>query len=202
MPATYELRPDVQAEFNANITDRKGVPFSLAAGIDMPVTCHAPLPGDDVVPVESAQLGMEDTLLFEIGHTSMTGSQMLFDQWVVPHLTTDAAGIAGAGLRPDGGAAADPSAADGRPRPSAGSTMRPAARTTLTWAPGRRRASSSQLEAGLTALGAMAVAPGSVEVTPRLPRRWTSRHHRARSTTATTGFRTVERRRPGRRVSG
>src|SRR5690606_19376721 len=42
VPATYELRPDVQAEFNQNITDRKGVPFSVAAGIHMPVTCHAP----------------------------------------------------------------------------------------------------------------------------------------------------------------
>ncbi|HUF98792.1 MAG TPA: alpha/beta fold hydrolase, partial [Ilumatobacter sp.] len=95
LPATVELRPDVVAFFNNRVTDRRGVDFSVAAGYHLPFTCASPLPGDDVVPLVSAGLGMDDVVQFDdMPHTSMTGSHELFNQFVLPRLSGTSIGLA------------------------------------------------------------------------------------------------------------
>jgi hypothetical protein len=86
VPLTAELRTDDVARFNARVTERHGVPFSVAAGIHTPVTCHALVTGDDVVPVDSALTGIADHDHFEIAHTAMTGSHELFGRFALPRL--------------------------------------------------------------------------------------------------------------------
>ncbi len=86
IPMTAELRTDVVSAFNRSVTDHRGVPFSLAAGNTVPLTCGLPYEGDIVVPLYSAQAGVEDVEIFPILHTDMTASGLLFSQFVMPRL--------------------------------------------------------------------------------------------------------------------
>jgi hypothetical protein len=86
VPMTAELRTDVMHQFNQAITDRRGVPFSIAAGDPLPATCHEIGDGDGVVSLASALTGMTDSGIFDILHTDMTFSQHLFDSFVLPRL--------------------------------------------------------------------------------------------------------------------
>jgi hypothetical protein len=86
VPLTKELRTDDVARFNQEVTDRRGIPFSVAAGVHVPVTCDTLQAGDDVVPVDSAHTGIDDWQLFEVMHTAMTASPQLFGQFVLPRL--------------------------------------------------------------------------------------------------------------------
>jgi len=167
IPATYELRPDVVAQFNAEVTDRKGIPFSVAVGVHTPVTCHSPVTGDDVVPVPSAQAGMTDTQLFEIAHTSMTGSRDLFRSFVLPRLRPATAGARSF----DGGRAAAVAAEDGAVPTAAVEGAAPATEPDPLLA----LAGNEEVGAGASVLlpvevldgaqlGALAVANGEVEV--------------------------------------
>ncbi len=107
--ATAELRPDVVADFNETVTERRGVEFSVAHGLHVPFTCTALSPGDDVVPTYSAVRGMTDTMQFApMAHTDMTGSAELFESFVLPRLNGTAI-VAG----DQSGLMADPAAAAG-----------------------------------------------------------------------------------------
>ena len=84
---TLELTPAyVQNTFNPSVTNRKGVPFSIAAGTAVEATCYDPVIGDMVVSVPSAVWEVGDRLTMNLLHTSMTGSKELFDRFVKPRL--------------------------------------------------------------------------------------------------------------------
>ncbi|MBN1877296.1 MAG: right-handed parallel beta-helix repeat-containing protein, partial [Anaerolineae bacterium] len=121
-PAGYgngrlELRPDYLQTFNAWVTNRRDVPFSVLAGnLDILYSClrspSYPLlfssRCDWVVAVESAvgwdgeydpiartwygrpypSVYIDDYQLYKIGHTSMTESRALFDAFVLPRLSS------------------------------------------------------------------------------------------------------------------
>lgn len=99
-----QLTPEFMLAFNQVITDRHGVVFSIAAGRALANTCLVPIPGDSVVTVGSALWDISDSeVVAGVLHTEMTGDQMLFDSWVVPHLAIGPdAGGASAQLAHDG----------------------------------------------------------------------------------------------------
>jgi len=85
--ATYELRREVAADFNARVVDRRGVGFSLLAGNSDSFTCTDPTAGDSVVSLPSALWTLTDTTTVAgLAHTSMTGSASAFADFVAPHL--------------------------------------------------------------------------------------------------------------------
>jgi len=84
---TYELRPEVVAEFNGRVANRRGVPFSLLAGNPKSHTCQDLTEGDGVVSLPSALWTLTDTETTNIGHTDMTGSATAFSALVKPRLT-------------------------------------------------------------------------------------------------------------------
>lgn len=110
-----QLRPDwVNGVFDKTVTNARGVPFSVVAGNPLSFTCQSDDdPGDGVVEVTSAWYQYLDHGLTDLIHTSMTGSETLFDTFVKPHV---AIGIqAGRGTAAASGtasAAADASAGD------------------------------------------------------------------------------------------
>ncbi|MEZ7128878.1 PKD domain-containing protein [Nonomuraea sp. AD125B] len=114
-PATWENTMEyMQHEFNPKTTNLKGVLFSNLVGTGKPLACgwrfggdKVPEPdadvrndGDRVVPAWSARHGVEDTPTMEIAHTSMTGSQEAFNDYVRPRLVSllsdDLPGLRGA----------------------------------------------------------------------------------------------------------
>ena len=88
MPALQQLsNPYVDLIFNNQVTDRRGVPFSVLAGVHFPVSCLAPLVSDPVVTETSARYIYSDVEDLDIMHTDMTSSQFVFDFFVKPRLT-------------------------------------------------------------------------------------------------------------------
>ncbi len=85
LPA-YELTPIAASDFNARITNRRGVPFSIFIGDSVPDTCDEGHFGDGVVSVPSARWKISDNRTGLELHTSLTNSAFVFNAWVVPHL--------------------------------------------------------------------------------------------------------------------
>jgi Bacterial Ig domain/PKD domain/Calx-beta domain/Palmitoyl protein thioesterase len=161
LESTFEMRTDVVRGFNAAVTERRGVDFSVAAGERTHVTCDMPLPGDDVVPVASARTGYDDSAVFQVAHVAMTNSDALFHQFVKPHLSRAPAGPAG--LR-SAFAATVASAAAGDPieRPQ------PQLLDSRTLSIGAGASVELPLSAGSgSGVGAVLAAPGSVSSTLR-----------------------------------
>jgi pimeloyl-ACP methyl ester carboxylesterase len=110
---TLELTPGyVKATFNKSVRNRKGVPFSIVAGTDAAATCYEPMVGDLVVTVPSAFWEVGDRGTMKLLHTSMTGSQAMFDGFVAPRLEVGPGGggakaLADRAARAGGGATAD-----------------------------------------------------------------------------------------------
>lgn len=88
IPAVQELRNDyIDLVFNNEVTDQRGVPFSVLAGDPLPFTCFAPVTGDLVVSTISAHRDYTDFQTLSIVHTSMTSSQEVFDTFVQLHVS-------------------------------------------------------------------------------------------------------------------
>jgi pimeloyl-ACP methyl ester carboxylesterase len=167
IPMTAELRTDVMRRFNEAVTDRRGVPFSIAAGDPLPATCHQIGDGDGVVSLESALTGMTDSGIFDVLHTDMTFSQRLFDEFVLPRVN---------GVLPASDVAAEPQGVSGfaataatAPEALGAAAASPAAPQLLTTermslAGGSVWGTSVQVPADLSAVGVTAVADGTVEV--------------------------------------
>ncbi|KXK00323.1 MAG: Alpha/beta hydrolase family protein [Acidobacteria bacterium OLB17] len=83
--AIRELKPDVVAEFNRVVTDRRGVKFSILAGDPLPVMCKRVVWNDGVVSVPSAHWIIKDKALSKNVHTDLTGTQD-FSTFVRPRL--------------------------------------------------------------------------------------------------------------------
>ncbi|MFA9269710.1 MAG: esterase/lipase family protein [Baekduiaceae bacterium] len=84
---TLELTPGyVQQTFNPAVRNRKGVPFSVMAGIILDRTCHEKGLGDGVVSLPSAKWEIADNATRLIAHTSMSGSQAAFEEFVAPRI--------------------------------------------------------------------------------------------------------------------
>lgn len=83
--AVRELKPDVVAEFNRVVTNRKDVKFSVLAGNPLPTMCKTVAWNDGVVSVESAHWQIADRGLSSSLHTDLTGTKD-FSAWVKPHL--------------------------------------------------------------------------------------------------------------------
>ncbi|MFN4095614.1 MAG: hypothetical protein ACK4GG_02465 [Sphingomonas sp.] len=111
MHALRELRPSVVAQFNATMTKRKGVQFSVLAGNVFPAICTMAKANDGVVAVESARWTIADAAEDNVIHTAMTEAGP-FGSFVKPRLAqgpsayrgTDGGGGSGGGG--GGGAAA------------------------------------------------------------------------------------------------
>jgi pimeloyl-ACP methyl ester carboxylesterase len=87
-PSMIELRTDIMSTFNTNVTDWKFVQFSNFVGNGWFFTCDSPEAGDMVVPVSSARWVLLPNELMEGGirHDLMTGSEFIFDNYVLPRL--------------------------------------------------------------------------------------------------------------------
>ena len=83
---TVELRRSVAADFNALVTNRKGVRFSVAVGTPLPFTCIDPADGDSVVAQPSAEWEIADHVTNGLLHTAMTSDAPLFGSFVKPRL--------------------------------------------------------------------------------------------------------------------
>jgi len=76
MHAMRELRPSVVRAFNARITDKKGVKFSILIGTFMPRTClDTSNWGDGVVPLPSAKYNNTDYRYVFRNHLELTGKE-------------------------------------------------------------------------------------------------------------------------------
>lgn len=86
MQAMRELRPIIVRAFNARVTDKKGVRFSILIGAFMPRTCLSEgLWGDGVVPLESAKYNNTDYRYVFRNHIDLTGEED-FKNFVLPRL--------------------------------------------------------------------------------------------------------------------
>lgn len=85
MEAMRELKPIIVRAFNARITDRKKVLFSIMAGTPLPFTCHEKVQGDLVVPIQSALYTIPDRRFTKSHHLEMTGRED-FTSFVLPRL--------------------------------------------------------------------------------------------------------------------
>lgn len=83
--AMRQLKPDVVADFNRTVTNRKGVKFSALAGNPLPTMCKSVVWNDGVVPVASAQWQVSDTALSSSLHTDLTSTKD-FSAFVKPRL--------------------------------------------------------------------------------------------------------------------
>src|SRR3712207_1756177 len=83
--ALRQLMPSVVREFNQQVTNRKGVPFSILAGVPVPRTCHEQGYGDGVVSIPSALWKIDDSKYAPRVHTAITGKQD-FENFVKPRL--------------------------------------------------------------------------------------------------------------------
>ncbi|SEH17211.1 Putative serine esterase [Sphingopyxis sp. YR583] len=85
MDALRELRPSVVEGFNAENSNRKGVPFSILVGNPLPPACYMLSLNDGVVAVPSAKWTITDSETQAILHTSMTGTGP-FSSFVQPRV--------------------------------------------------------------------------------------------------------------------
>jgi pimeloyl-ACP methyl ester carboxylesterase len=86
MQAMRELRPIIVRAFNARVTDKKGVRFSILIGAFMPRTCLSEgLWGDGVVPLDSAKYNNTDYRYVFRNHIDLTGEED-FKGFVLPRL--------------------------------------------------------------------------------------------------------------------
>ena len=86
MQAMRELRPIIVRAFNARVTDKKGVRFSILIGAFMPRTCLSEgLWGDGVVPLDSAKYNSTDFRCVFRNHLDLTGKED-FVGFVMPRL--------------------------------------------------------------------------------------------------------------------
>ncbi len=84
---TLELQPGyVQRTFNPAVRNRKGVPFSILAGVILDRTCQESTPGDSVVALPSALWDVGDSATRVLAHTSMSGSSSAFEEFVLPRI--------------------------------------------------------------------------------------------------------------------
>jgi pimeloyl-ACP methyl ester carboxylesterase len=153
-----ELRPDwVVNVFDKTVTNQRGVPFSVVAGNPLSFTClNDDDPGDGVVEIPSAWYQYLDHATTGLLHTNMTGSAILFDSFVVPHLVPAAGSRAGAAalLPPDAPQLTAAAA------PATGPQV--AARGTIALAPGGDGTLTVPVSAGDAAVEAVLAAPPSV----------------------------------------
>ncbi len=92
-PATLQLTKTYLAIFNQQVTNRRGVKFSISAGDPIPITCLEG-PGDEIVPYQSALMldplpgtAITDAESRSILHHHMPGDPDQFSQFVKPRLT-------------------------------------------------------------------------------------------------------------------
>jgi hypothetical protein len=119
--------------FNKEITNARGVPFSILAGIGFRKASVCTTPGelnDGVVTEKSAWWTIPDRTTAPLIHTSETGSEEAFVKWVKPHLAIGPTAAGG------GTYSAPPLASSSRVRAHL-------ARAQLTRASGPRTASAS-----------------------------------------------------------
>jgi pimeloyl-ACP methyl ester carboxylesterase len=94
LPATLELRPSYLREvFNRQITRRRGVAFYLMAGTSIVESFKAPCtdtPSDLVVSRASVTAVTAPITEMPLLHTTMTGSEQVFKNFVLPHLQRQA----------------------------------------------------------------------------------------------------------------
>ena len=124
--AVRQLKPEVVAEFNNRITNRKGVKFSILSGFLAPRTCQSAEVGDGVVSLSSALWKVADRGFAPRVHTDLTGKED-FEGFVKPRL---ALGPKKAKQQQSAGAEGDEAAPPfGRPgaRPVELASLRPAA---------------------------------------------------------------------------
>lgn len=131
---TQQLTTGYAKWFNTQILNRKGVPFSIAAGDVGERTCTSEVHGDGVVEVPSAHWVLGDRITTFVLHTSMTESGHLLESFVRPRLALDpsaAKGLAAQARRASAGgsSAAAPGAGAGAP-----SAARRAAASVDPWA--------------------------------------------------------------------
>lgn len=86
---TQQLTTGYAKWFNTQILNRKGVPFSIAAGDVGERTCTSDVHGDGVVEVPSAHWTLGDRITTFVLHTSMTESSHLLSSFVKPRLALD-----------------------------------------------------------------------------------------------------------------
>ena len=85
--ALRELKPEIVEQFNANVTERRGVRFSALVGKAIPQTCQSREGGDGVVPISSAQWEIRDWRFSNsLAHTDLT-SHADFGAFVFPRLS-------------------------------------------------------------------------------------------------------------------
>ena len=100
LPATLELRPSYLREvFNRQITRRHGAPFYLLAGTQIVESFKAPCtatPTDLVVSRASVAAITAPVAEMPLLHTDMTKSDLVFKNFVLPHLQRQAGEFAAA----------------------------------------------------------------------------------------------------------
>jgi triacylglycerol esterase/lipase EstA (alpha/beta hydrolase family) len=86
-PAGFQNTPGQVALFNAQVTNQRGVAFSVLAGDARSFTCSSSEDGDDFVSLTSARYVYTDVSI-ELGlaHTDMTSSIAAFELFEKPHL--------------------------------------------------------------------------------------------------------------------
>ena len=104
LPATLELRPSYLREvFNRQITHRRGAPFYLLAGTQIAESFKAPCtatPSDLVVSRASVAAVAAPVSEMPLLHTEMTKSELIFKNFVLPHLQRQAGEFPAAADRP------------------------------------------------------------------------------------------------------
>ncbi|HEV2863083.1 MAG TPA: alpha/beta fold hydrolase [Pyrinomonadaceae bacterium] len=83
--AVRQLKPEVVADFNREVTNRKGVQFSILSGFLAPRTCQSTEIGDGVVSLSSALWKVADRGYAPRVHTDLTGKDD-FERFVKPRL--------------------------------------------------------------------------------------------------------------------
>lgn len=88
---THQLRPKyVEGIFNQQITDRRGVPFSLMAGNIHKRTCTSPQSGDLVVELTSAWWTLEDIATVDgVNHMDLTDKDFIYAGFVKQRIGLD-----------------------------------------------------------------------------------------------------------------
>lgn len=113
--AFADLFPRRIAQFNREITNRKGTRFAAIAGGENLMTCQAEDIGDGVVPIASARYNISDWSLSDaLTHDDLT-NQLDFKRFVLPRLA----------IGPKGNHAPDSSAAIGKPGNETTASLRP-----------------------------------------------------------------------------
>ncbi|MGO9975592.1 MAG: hypothetical protein ACLP01_22900 [Solirubrobacteraceae bacterium] len=93
-----QLTPAYLKQFNKQVTNAEGVPFSILAGDpDHSYSCTGYRDNDGVVGVPSALWNIPDRTVEPLFHTDMTSSQPAFKSYVMPHLALGPT-LAGGGL--------------------------------------------------------------------------------------------------------